>query len=104
MRARGRSFGAWGGGSCGRRGCLRVHLARLAVWVHGTARQSRPRQAAQTAPTMPVAVTLAKPGIGLFGRPAGGVRRGLRRREYQERCPELPVVTPTARDARHFET
>ena len=57
------------------------------------------------APTMPIAVTLANRVVACSAAArAVGVRRGLRRREAQARCPELHVVTADpARDARHFE-
>lgn len=55
--------------------------------------------------TDPVAVTLANRVIACSAAArAVGVRRGLRRREAQSRCPQLHVVTAdSARDARHFE-
>ena len=55
--------------------------------------------------TVPIAVTLANRVIACSAAArAAGVRRGLRRRESQARCPELRVVTADlARDARHFE-
>lgn len=55
--------------------------------------------------TVPAAVTLANRVIACSAAArAAGVRRGLRRRESQARCPELHVVTADpARDARHFE-
>src|ERR1700742_2174543 len=61
--------------------------------------------AAALPPTTPVAVTLANRVIACSASArAAGVRRGLRRRESQARCPELHVVTADpARDARHFE-
>lgn len=61
--------------------------------------------AAGLAPTAPVAVTLANRVIACSASArAAGVRRRLRRREAQARCPELHVVTADpARDARHFE-
>ncbi|MDT5048280.1 MAG: protein ImuB, partial [Mycobacterium sp.] len=61
--------------------------------------------AASLPPTTPVAVTLANRVIACSASArAAGVRRGLRRRESQARCPELHVVTADpARDARHFE-
>src|SRR5829696_984269 len=61
--------------------------------------------AAGLPPTTPVAVTLANRVIACSASArAAGVRRGLRRRESQARCPELYVVTADpARDARHFE-
>src|SRR3954462_3417776 len=61
--------------------------------------------ASDLTPTTPVAVTLANRAIACSAAaPAAGVRRGLRRRESQARCPELHVVTADpARDARHFE-
>lgn len=62
--------------------------------------------AAGLAPTTPIAVTLANRVIACSAAArAAGVRRGLRRREAQARCPEVHVVTADpARDARHFET
>lgn len=61
--------------------------------------------AADLPPTVPVAVTLANRVIACSAAArAVGVRRGLRRRESQARCPELHVVAADpARDARHFE-
>ncbi len=61
--------------------------------------------AAGLPPTSPVAVTLANRVIACSASArAAGVRRGLRRREAQARCPQLHVVTADpARDARHFE-
>lgn len=55
--------------------------------------------------TAPVAVTLANRVIACSATArSAGVRRGLRRRESQARCPELHVVAADpARDARHFE-
>ena len=55
--------------------------------------------------TAPVAVTLANRVIACSAAArAAGVRRGLRRRESQARCPQLHVVTADpARDARFFE-
>jgi protein ImuB len=55
--------------------------------------------------TDPVAVTLANRVIACSAAArAAGVRRGLRRREAQARCPQLHIVTADpARDARHFE-
>lgn len=55
--------------------------------------------------TAPVAVTLANRVVACSAAArAVGVRRGLRRREAQSRCPQLHVVTADpARDARHFE-
>ncbi|MEO3760724.1 DNA polymerase Y family protein [Mycobacterium sp. B14F4] len=55
--------------------------------------------------TAPVAVTLANRVIACSAAARSvGVRRGLRRREAQARCPELHVVAADpARDARHFE-
>ena len=55
--------------------------------------------------TVPIAVTLANRVIACSAAArAAGVRRGLRRRESQARCPELHVFTADpARDARHFE-
>ena len=56
--------------------------------------------------TSPVAVTLANRVVACSAAArAAGVRRGLRRREAQARCPQLYVSTADpARDARHFET
>jgi protein ImuB len=61
--------------------------------------------AAGLAPTAPVAVTLANRVIACSASArASGVRRGLRRRESQARCPQLHVApADPARDARHFE-
>lgn len=61
--------------------------------------------AAELPPTVPVAVTLANRVVACSAAArAVGVRRGLRRREAQARCPELHVVTADhTRDARHFE-
>ncbi|QZT63519.1 DNA polymerase Y family protein [Mycolicibacterium austroafricanum] len=61
--------------------------------------------AADLPPTVPIAVTLANRVIACSAAArAVGVRRGLRRRESQARCPGLHVVTADpARDARHFE-
>src|SRR5689334_11988017 len=61
--------------------------------------------AAGLPPTAPVAVTLANRVIACSAAArAAGVRRGLRRRESQARCPELHVVTADpGRDARYFE-
>lgn len=55
--------------------------------------------------TTPVAVTLANRVIACSSAArAAGVRRGLRRRESQARCPQLHVVAADpARDARFFE-
>ncbi|WP_432246382.1 DNA polymerase Y family protein [Mycolicibacterium sp. ELW1] len=55
--------------------------------------------------TAPVAVTLANRVIACSAAArAAGVRRTLRRREVQARCPQLHVVTADpARDARYFE-
>ncbi|BBZ79777.1 DNA polymerase [Mycolicibacterium anyangense] len=55
--------------------------------------------------TAPVAVTLANRVIACSSAArAAGVRRGLRRRESQARCPQLYVVAADpARDARFFE-
>src|SRR3954465_2784931 len=56
-------------------------------------------------PTAPVAVTLANRVIACSASArAAGVRRGLRRRESQARCPELYVaMADPERDARLFE-
>jgi protein ImuB len=61
--------------------------------------------AAGLPPTAPVAVTLANRVIACSAAArATGVRRGLRRRESQARCPHLHVVTADpGRDARFFE-
>ncbi len=57
------------------------------------------------ASTDPVAITLANRVIACSASArSAGVRRGLRRREAQARCPQLHVVpADPARDARHFE-
>lgn len=76
----------------------------LALWC-----MDWPAVAAATAaglpPTVPVAVTLANRVVACSAAArAAGVRRGIRRRESQARCPDLHVVTADpARDARHFE-
>ena len=76
----------------------------LALWC-----MDWPAVAAATAsglpPVAPVAVTLANRVIACSASArAVGVRRGLRRRESQARCPQLHVVTADpARDARYFE-
>lgn len=61
--------------------------------------------AADLPATAPVAVTLANRVVACSAAArAAGVRRGLRRRESQARCPDLHVVTADpGRDARHFE-
>ncbi|HET7739420.1 MAG TPA: DNA polymerase Y family protein [Mycobacterium sp.] len=55
--------------------------------------------------TAPAAVTLANRVVACSAAArASGVRRGLRRREAQARCPQLHVTAADpARDARHFE-
>jgi len=55
--------------------------------------------------TDPVVVTLANRVVACSASArASGVRRGLRRREAQARCPSVHVVTADpGRDARHFE-
>jgi protein ImuB len=55
--------------------------------------------------TDPVVVTLANRVVACSASArAAGVRRGLRRREAQARCPSVHVVTADpGRDARHFE-
>ncbi|HZQ32079.1 MAG TPA: DNA polymerase Y family protein [Mycobacterium sp.] len=55
--------------------------------------------------TAPVGVTLANRVVACSAAArAAGVRRGLRRREAQARCPQLHVVTADpGRDARFFE-
>lgn len=55
--------------------------------------------------TDPVVVTLANRVVACSASArAAGVRRGLRRREAQARCPYVHVVTADpGRDARHFE-
>ena len=76
----------------------------LALWC-----MDWPAVAAATAAglpaTTPVAVTLANRVVACSpAARAAGVRRGLRRRESQARCPQLHVVTADPdRDARFFE-
>lgn len=76
----------------------------LAIWC-----MDWPAVAAATAAglpmTTPVAVTLANRVVACSASArATGVRRGLRRREAQSRCPQLYVATADPiRDARHFE-
>ncbi|MET0898784.1 MAG: DNA polymerase Y family protein [Mycobacterium sp.] len=62
-------------------------------------------QSAELPATAPVAVTLANRVIACSAAArAAGVKRTLRRREAQARCPQLYVVTADpARDARFFE-
>ncbi|WP_199253813.1 DNA polymerase Y family protein [Mycolicibacterium mengxianglii] len=62
-------------------------------------------QSAELPATAPVAVTLANRVIACSAAArAVGVKRSLRRREAQARCPQLHVVTADpARDARYFE-
>jgi len=82
----------------------RTPARTLAIWC-----MDWPAVAAAAAaglpPTAPVAVTLANRVIACSAAArAAGVRRGLRRRESQARCPELHVAAADpARDARHFE-
>jgi protein ImuB len=61
--------------------------------------------AADLPATAPAAVTLANRVVACSAAArAAGVRRGLRRREAQARCPQLHVAAADpARDARHFE-
>lgn len=61
--------------------------------------------AADLPATAPVAVTLANRVVACSAAArAAGVRRGLRRRESQARCPDLHVATADpGRDARYFE-
>lgn len=61
--------------------------------------------AAHVPPHQPAAVFVAGKVLACSALArAQGVRRGLRRREAQARCPELAVLTPdTERDARAFE-
>jgi protein ImuB len=76
----------------------------LALWC-----MDWPAVAAATASDLPataqVAVTLANRVVACSSAArAAGVRRGLRRRESQARCPQLHVVTADPdRDARFFE-
>ena len=62
-------------------------------------------RAAHVPPDRPAAVIVANRVLACSaGARAAGVRRGLRRREAQARCPELAVLTRDAdRDARLFE-
>ena len=77
----------------------------LAIWC-----MDWPAVAAAKAAGLPatalVAVTLANRVVACsVAARAAGVRRGLRRRESQARCPDLHVVTADpGRDARFFET
>ena len=76
----------------------------LAIWC-----MDWPAVAAATAgglpATDPVVVTLANRVVACSASArAAGVRRGLRRREAQARCPHVHVATADpGRDARHFE-
>ncbi|NIH94588.1 protein ImuB [Mycolicibacterium fluoranthenivorans] len=76
----------------------------LALWCMDWPAVAAASAAGLTA-TDPVAVTLANRVIACSASArAVGVRRGLRRREAQARCPQLYVSTADpARDARHFE-
>lgn len=62
-------------------------------------------KAAHVSPHRPAAVFLANRVVACSaGARSSGVRRGLRRREAQARCPDIAVLTPdTERDARAFE-
>ena len=62
-------------------------------------------RAAHVPPQRPAAVVVANRVLACSAvARASGVRRGLRRREAQARCPELAVLAPDAdRDARLFE-
>jgi protein ImuB len=62
-------------------------------------------QAAHVPPHRPAAVFLANRVVACSaGARTSGVKRGLRRREAQARCPEIAVLTPDPeRDARLFE-
>ena len=72
--------------------------------MHGLARGRRGGRSG-SACHRPVAVTLANRVVACSAAArAAGVRRGLRRREAQARCPQLHVVTADpGRDARYFE-
>ena len=90
--------------SSGSSQAVRTQSRVLAVWCMDWPAVAA-LAAASLPPTAPVAVTLANRVIACSASArAAGVRRGLRRRESQARCPELHVVTADpARDARHFE-
>jgi protein ImuB len=62
-------------------------------------------RAARVPPHQPAAVFVAGRVLACSAvARSQGVRRGLRRREAQARCPELAVLTPDPdRDARAFE-
>lgn len=81
-----------------------VGVGVLAVWCMDWPAVAAAAAAGLPA-TAPVAVTLANRVVACSAAArAVGVRRGLRRREAQARCPDLHVVTADpARDARHFE-
>ncbi len=76
----------------------------LAIWCMDWPAVAAAAEAGLTA-TAPIAVTLANRVIACSASArAAGVRRGLRRREAQARCPRLHAVTAdSARDARYFE-
>ena len=76
----------------------------LALWCMDWPAVAAATAAGLTA-TDPVAVTLANRVIACSAAArAAGVRRGLRRREAQSRCPQLYVAAADpAGDARHFE-
>jgi protein ImuB len=98
----------WVGDVTGSAAAVRATTVRatrvLAIWC-----MDWPAVAAAAAaglpPTEPVAVTLANRVVACSAAArAAGVRRGLRRREAQARCPQLHVAAADpARDARHFE-
>src|SRR5690606_9404167 len=95
---------SWGPGVPNVRPVSDVSRVRASWWMDG------PAGAAATAAGLPaaapVAVTLANRVVACSAAARmAGVRRGLRRREAQARCPALHVVTADpARDARHFES
>ena len=86
---------------------IRVMSCPPGCWHSGawTGPRSRPPMPRASPRPTPVAVTLANRVVACSAAArAAGVRRGLRRRESQARCPDLHVVAADpGRDARFFE-
>jgi protein ImuB len=77
----------------------------LALWSPELGRSPPPRTAAGVPPHQPAAVFVAGRVLACSAvARTQGVRRGLRRREAQARCPSWPSLAPDPdRDARAFE-
>ena len=86
------------------RPCDRAPVRVLALWSPDWPVTAAAR-AAHVTPERPAAVVVANRVLACSAvARAAGVRRGLRRREAQARCPELVVLARDAdRDARLFE-